>query len=211
MSMVNLQRSDVYHVWPMCHLYAQRSQNRILGISVLCSLFFWNFFVLSNGLLQMVISWLCVMIRYRYSDSSLLLVRSDSYILSSVVELMQSLITRSGFYQPQILPRKLSCYVSLSFNSSIYPSIHPSTCHTSCFSVFYRVSEGLLGWGIGGSECCETFTTTGQHKHKRIAYILVSSGFRTHSPCIRRKGYSLSSVSQGPSDRLLTPHRKYWA
>jgi hypothetical protein len=40
MSVVTTRKSDVYHVWAMCHLYAQRSQNRILGIIGLSSLFF---------------------------------------------------------------------------------------------------------------------------------------------------------------------------
>jgi hypothetical protein len=131
-------------------------------------------------------------------------VRCDAYLLRSVVELMQSLITRSGFCQSQILSRKLSCSVCLSFNSSIYPCIHPSThqhAMQDVFRFFVDVRRDSLG---GGSGYCEAFTATGQHKQRRIDYIHVSSGVRTHDPCIQRKGYSLRRGSQRHSDRLLT-------
>jgi hypothetical protein len=97
----------------------------------------------------------------------------------------------------------------LSILHLIYLSIHPPISTPYKLFFFFKFRRNSLG---GGSGYCEAFTTTGQHTHRRIAYIHASSGVLTHDPCIRRKEYGLGRVSQRNCDRLLTLQlRKYLA
>ena len=102
-------------------------------------------------------------------------------IFSSVVALVQSLTTPSGFNH--------TFYCVMCHMTSFYPSTHSSTHHESCYPGSWILFVDIWQYFLGeGSVCCIASTTTGQHNHRSIAYVHASSRIRNHDPSLRRKG-----------------------